>query len=870
MSESRSFIPRFVRPSRTIPKILNAKNPTCRTKTAETIGGENERRHKPSKAEVTGPANALQKKTLDGDRLLEITRKADQETAAKERTIRQRLQGELQTKTDMLQRREVEMAQICHKQYKLEQELAFQKLDAKFQARQHLALPEWLAEESPYIGRASYKPNAHATEGYEKGGHRQIVVNQGGGRTPDISSSNRVNGCEDGQQESIPLPCCFQQNDRCQCCRNVFQKWNRGTCMQRGGWNEQGGMKQSSEYPKNMMEVMLGHMIRENETIKDLQPHLTCDGQFTADEQLKQEIGTLIVGKQQEGPGFGIVSPTQVDWNLPKKQMDQVTEEREQLYLSRSWLIQERDQLEYQVKQLMDQRDKVTEEKDQLDHHRDQLKNHMELLVNQMNGIAQERNHLGHKRDQLKNEIDQLVQQNDKAKKEREMLFRIEGNELKHRIEGQDEDRTHRAVNVARPEHLNMMEFGQERRVLETALEELLVATALGEENERLLQQMAILQMELTEVHQRLDAVQGMAESKVDPAQVFLILRQIQKELRSSITEEHGGGQIFEEEEDKYFTKSPTGDLTPSMAELQQVARGVVSVAQLGHNMAMAQARYAEQQRYNAEHRLSRCLQEMHTLQERANDAEDMVEHLEGEVQRLLEEVKEMQGSDDSPQTQNVQLKKTKMVDRDEAQPSGLLPMRPDSSASNLVIVQDAVLQNQPSDSASLHEEDLTYEAKHPSDKREHGEACSGDFIGVEKQDEDYAQEEQDCQRPWHSTMCQHNSPRKGRHEGSASAFTNPDSQGHVLFLLKKLHQELDFSKTQEQEENQGEVRRQSDSEASRFKMDINVELECLEVTLCRRRAELRRCNRLLARARNDLEETRGTVNFYSHLERKQ
>uniref|UniRef100_A0A8C4WYK7 Uncharacterized protein n=1 Tax=Eptatretus burgeri TaxID=7764 RepID=A0A8C4WYK7_EPTBU len=758
MSESGRVITKSLRSSRARagPKIGNSKTPTGRANTADVIG-ENERRHGPSKAEVTVSAKTDENKTLDDNRWLELASKANQEMVDKERAIRESLQCELHAKTDLLQLREVEMAHICHNQYKLEQELAFQKLDTKFQPNQHLNLPV--------------------------------------------------------------------------------------------------GMKRSSDCSKHQLEVMLGQINRENETIKHLQQHLTCVGQFTAGEQLKQEFGSLIVGKQQEDPGCGIICPTQVDWNLPKKQKDQVTQERDQLHLSRYWLIQERDELEYQVKQLVDQRDKVTEENDQLDRHRDRLKKQMELLVNQMNTIAQDRNQLCHERDQLKNEIDQLVHQ-----KGREMLS-VEGNELRHRIETQAEDRTQRAVNVAKSKDRNKMELGQERLVLETALEELRAATALGEENERLLQQMATLQLELAEVHQRLDAVQGMADSKLDPAEVFFLLRDLQRELRSSTTEEDGRGQLFQEEEEKYFTKSPTHELTPSMAELHHLAHGVVSAAQLGRNMAVAQARHAEQQRNNAEHRLSLCLQEMHTLQERANYTEDMAEHLEGEVQMILKQAKEMRGNDDTLQRQNVQLKTTKMVARDKPQPSGLLPMHPGSPAYNMFIIQEPALQNQPSDAPSLHEEDLTFEANHPSDKHEHGEACSGHFIGVEKQDEDYAQEEQD----WHSTMCRHNSRRKVRHEGRTSTFTKPDSQGHVLSLLKELHQELELSKNQEEEDN-----RQRDCELSGFKTDFNVELECLEVTLCRRRAELRRCNRLLAHAHNDLEETRGKLNFYSCLGKKQ
>ncbi|XP_052229704.1 centriolin-like isoform X2 [Dreissena polymorpha] len=93
---------------------------------------------------------------------------------------RERLQGsrieelerELETKNDLLKKKTSELNKACEKHYQLEQELAFHKIDSKFDSLgrgpEH-SLDETgddsgLLGESPYIGRARYKANRVAGE----------------------------------------------------------------------------------------------------------------------------------------------------------------------------------------------------------------------------------------------------------------------------------------------------------------------------------------------------------------------------------------------------------------------------------------------------------------------------------------------------------------------------------------------------------------------------------------------------------------------------------------------------------------------------------------------------------------------------------
>ncbi|KAI1900561.1 hypothetical protein AGOR_G00051190 [Albula goreensis] len=80
-----------------------------------------------------------------------------------------------------LKQKTMELTRACQKQYELEQELAFHKIDAKFEPLpyypdQELDLEGPLPDESPYIGKARHKRNALTVESVEPEGQWQATL----------------------------------------------------------------------------------------------------------------------------------------------------------------------------------------------------------------------------------------------------------------------------------------------------------------------------------------------------------------------------------------------------------------------------------------------------------------------------------------------------------------------------------------------------------------------------------------------------------------------------------------------------------------------------------------------------------------------
>ncbi|GCC33121.1 hypothetical protein chiPu_0011588 [Chiloscyllium punctatum] len=107
----------------------------------------------------------------------------------KQKNNYKKLEREVETKSELLKQKTAELTRACHKQYQLEQELAFYKLDAKFEPLHHFPENsefETIPNESPYIGKARYKRNlyiqeAHITDPVQHGkvGKIQFEADQG-------------------------------------------------------------------------------------------------------------------------------------------------------------------------------------------------------------------------------------------------------------------------------------------------------------------------------------------------------------------------------------------------------------------------------------------------------------------------------------------------------------------------------------------------------------------------------------------------------------------------------------------------------------------------------------------------------------------
>nr|KAF6314327.1 centriolin [Myotis myotis] len=80
------------------------------------------------------------------------------------------LESNLNTKNELLKQKTMELTRACQKQYELEQELAFYKIDAKFEPLNYYPSEyveiDKAPDESPYIGKSRYKRNMFTRESY--------------------------------------------------------------------------------------------------------------------------------------------------------------------------------------------------------------------------------------------------------------------------------------------------------------------------------------------------------------------------------------------------------------------------------------------------------------------------------------------------------------------------------------------------------------------------------------------------------------------------------------------------------------------------------------------------------------------------------
>uniref|UniRef100_A0A8D0HHR8 Centriolin n=1 Tax=Sphenodon punctatus TaxID=8508 RepID=A0A8D0HHR8_SPHPU len=90
------------------------------------------------------------------------------------------LERDLDTKNELLKQKTMELTRACQKQYELEQELAFYKIDAKFEPLSYFPPEDVELDdapgESPYIGKARYKRNMYAKEGYIADNAQQMQI----------------------------------------------------------------------------------------------------------------------------------------------------------------------------------------------------------------------------------------------------------------------------------------------------------------------------------------------------------------------------------------------------------------------------------------------------------------------------------------------------------------------------------------------------------------------------------------------------------------------------------------------------------------------------------------------------------------------
>lgn len=111
-----------------------------------------------------------QSKTMENVKNQEQLNKSLQLEHQRQKNSCNELETEVETKNELLKRKTAELTRACQKQYQLEQELAFYKIDAKFEPLHHVPTENFdvddILNESPYIGKAMYKRNQYIQEAH--------------------------------------------------------------------------------------------------------------------------------------------------------------------------------------------------------------------------------------------------------------------------------------------------------------------------------------------------------------------------------------------------------------------------------------------------------------------------------------------------------------------------------------------------------------------------------------------------------------------------------------------------------------------------------------------------------------------------------
>ncbi|NXW49584.1 CNTRL protein, partial [Nyctiprogne leucopyga] len=136
--------------------------------------------------ELENTVKEMENLKLNQSKVLEQLRHQDEvNKSLKEKALQQKqsyegLQRDLDTKNELLKQKTVELTRACQKQYELEQELAFYKIDAKFEPLNYFPSEDVELDnvpgESPYIGKARYKRNMFIREGYIPNKAQQIEI----------------------------------------------------------------------------------------------------------------------------------------------------------------------------------------------------------------------------------------------------------------------------------------------------------------------------------------------------------------------------------------------------------------------------------------------------------------------------------------------------------------------------------------------------------------------------------------------------------------------------------------------------------------------------------------------------------------------
>ncbi|XP_072739038.1 centriolin isoform X2 [Ciconia boyciana] len=642
--------------------------------------------------ELENTVKEMENLKLNQSKVLEQLHRQDEvNKSLKDKTLQQKqsyedLQRDLDTKNELLKQKTMELTRACQKQYELEQELAFYKIDAKFEPLNYFPSEDVELDdvpgESPYIGKARYKRNMFIREGYIANKAQQMEIGKMQldeddfcrkpqlklklqtldglleGKEKKIHSAQRrleelQSAIGNAEQQVLKVTGELQQLEDALAQKKLSQANKEGLEQQ---LSEKVQIlhqlhKEALELEKQM-EKQKREIGKKQKELEDLQSSLAS---VNPEDPRHAHMKAQKASKEQQ---FDVMNKhykqleSRLDEMLSRiaKETEEIKDLEQQLtdgQIATNEALK-RD-LESIIIGLQEYLESVKRQAKQATDECKELQKDKESLLQRLADLEEERNNLeivAMDAENMRKEITMLEGALQEQREINESLRDAQGNisayeaELEAQLRDRDTEANQQKEELERLKQLSQMELSalqaeleKERQALENALTKAQLAEEKEQQNYKLLSQFKQLQGDNNLLKQQLKDLQNQLNHAVGnlihPEEVLARINELKQKLQTGVGE---------------ITCQNSADvLGKSIANLQKEFNDILADAQREKEKAWARQRQLQEEMVSQQQKLEEVQEKYRQVKAENRQNKNKVHQLENEIQHLHEKIKSME-----------------------------------------------------------------------------------------------------------------------------------------------------------------------------------------------------------------------------------
>ncbi|KAM7087894.1 centriolin isoform 3-T4 [Ciconia maguari] len=642
--------------------------------------------------ELENTVKEMENLKLNQSKVLEQLHHQDEvNKSLKDKTLQQKqsyedLQRDLDTKNELLKQKTMELTRACQKQYELEQELAFYKIDAKFEPLNYFPSEDVELDdvpgESPYIGKARYKRNMFIREGYIANKAQQMEIGKMQldeddfcrkpqlklklqtldglleGKEKKIHSAQRrleelQSAIGNAEQQVLKVTGELQQLEDALAQKKLSQANKEGLEQQ---LSEKVQIlhqlhKEALELEKQM-EKQKREIGKKQKELEDLQSSLAS---VNPEDPRHAHMKAQKASKEQQ---FDVMNKhykqleSRLDEMLSRiaKETEEIKDLEQQLtdgQIATNEALK-RD-LESIIIGLQEYLESVKRQAKQANDECKELQKDKESLLQRLAHLEEERNNLeivAMDAENMRKEITMLEGALQEQREINESLRDAQGNisayeaELEAQLRDRDTEANQQKEELERLKQLSQMELSalqaeleKERQALENALTKAQLAEEKEQQNYKLLSQFKQLQGDNNLLKQQLKDLQNQLNHAVGnlihPEEVLAHINELKQKLQTGVGE---------------ITCQNSADvLGKSIANLQKEFNDILADAQREKEKAWARQRQLQEEMVSQQQKLEEVQEKYRQVKAENRQNKNKVHQLENEIQHLHEKIKSME-----------------------------------------------------------------------------------------------------------------------------------------------------------------------------------------------------------------------------------